>query len=636
MRPMIGRRARRAGGPQAGGAAADKPSCPGVRCLGDCTVPLPRLSPCLPCILPLRAWVAAWLLLVVLLAWPGAARAQAPLLLPEGATEVDAWPALRMLPDPDGRLDVQAVLGRLAEFDRPDTPHANLGPRRDAVWVQLPLVAGGGDGRWVLDIDYPPLNRIDVVLLRDGQPVARHLLGSAIGFDQRPMHSRTHAVELQLPPGVPHLLLLRVSTQSSMVLPITLSRPDAYHAREAGAQLLQGVLAGVALALLAYSLTHWFSLRDPMFLEYALLLAGVTVFFIAYFGIGQQHLWNTQTGLAAKVAPLGVLVALAGGGLFVASALQTRQKVPWAHRGLMALVMVSTLGLLASLTGALDYRQTQALATALGPMPMLVAIPVAYRQARGGDRVAFYMLLGWSAYMVGALCIAALLRGLLPANFWTQHLFQFASLLEMLAWTRVLGLRIAGIRRNAERTELERAALVTMAHTDALTGLPNRRGLQLALAAALPACQGTQGDQALALFLLDLDGFKPVNDRLGHDAGDVLLVQVGQRLRAQVRQGDLVARLGGDEFVIMAPGIPGEAEAMVLGRKLLDAFQQPFDVGGQVCRVGLTIGFALAPHDGIHADDLLKRADAAMYAGKQAGRHTVRRGGASVGLTFSS
>lgn len=596
-------------------------------------VPPPRLPLRLSCGSPLSAWAAVCLLLAVLLVWPGAARAQAPLLLPEGATEVDAWPAVRMLPDPDGTLDVQAVLGRLAEFRRSDTPHANLGPRRDAVWLQLPLVAGEGDGRWVLDIDYPPLNRIDVVLLRDGQPVARHRLGSAIGFDQRPMHSRTHAVELQLPPGVPHLLLLRVSTQSSMVLPITLSRPDAYHAREAGAQLLQGVLAGVALALLAYSLTHWFSLRDPMFLEYAMLLAGVTVFFVAYFGIGQQHLWNAQTGLVAKVAPLGVLVALAGGSLFVASALQTRRQVPWAHRGLMAVVLSSTLVFLASVAGALDYRQTQALATALGPMPMLVAIPVAYRQARGGDRVAFYMLLGWTAYMVGALCIAALLRGLLPANFWTQHLFQFSSLLEMLAWTRVLGLRIAGIRRNAERTELERAALVAMAHTDALTGLPNRRGLQQALAAALPSCQG---EQALALFLLDLDGFKPVNDRLGHDAGDALLVQVGQRLRAQVRQGDLVARLGGDEFVIMAPGIPGEAEALVLGRKLLDAFLQPFDVGGQACKVGLTIGFALAPHDGIHADDLLKRADAAMYAGKQAGRHTVRRGGASVGLTFSS
>lgn len=169
-----------------------------------------------------------------------------------------------------------------------------------------------------------------------------------------------------------------------------------------------------------------------------------------------------------------------------------------------------------------------------------------------------------------------------------------------------------------------------MARTGALTDLPNRRGLQQALAAALPA---SHAHHPLAVVLLGLDGFKPVNDPLGSDAGDDLLVPVGQRLRAQ---GDLVARLGGDECVIMAPGIPGEAEGLLLGRKLLDAFDQPFGVAGRACRAGLTIGVALAPHDGTRADDLPKRADAAMDAGKPAGRHTVRRVGAPAGLTFSS
>ena len=97
-----------------------------------------------------------------------------------------------------------------------------------------------------------------------------------------------------------------------------------------------------------------------------------------------------------------------------------------------------------------------------------------------------------------------------------------------------------------------------------------------------------------------------------------------------------VARLGDDGFVTTAPGIAGEAEALVLGRKLLEAFSQPFAVVGQTCRAGLTIGFALAPHDGLQADDLLKRADAAMDAGQQAGRHTVRRGSVPPALTFSS
>ena len=572
---------------------------------------------------------------LLLLAWLGLALGPAqagtdmPLQLQDRQGEVDAWPAVRMLVDAEGSLTPDAVLRRLVDFRVPDTPSANLGPRREVVWLSLPVLATDGDGRWVFSLDYPSIRHADLSVWRDGRPVALHRMGNAIAFDQRPMQTRVHAVELHLPPGIPHQLLLRVETKSAMLLPISLVKPALFHAKEASEQLLQGVLAGVALALLAYSLAHWGSLREPMFLEYALMIAGITTLFISCFGIGQQHLWSEQNGLLEKTAPLGVLLALTAGSLFITHALQIPNWSMRAHRVLMAIMAASLLGFLASLAGVLDYRQTQTLATALGPLPMLVAIPVAFTQARQGSRVAFYMLLGWLAYMGGALTLAALVRGWLPVDFWTQHVFQFASLLEMLAWMRVLSLRIAGIRRSAECTELEKAALVSLAHTDALTGLPNRRGLQLSLAQALPLCRG---ESAVAVYLLDLDGFKPVNDRLGHDAGDDRLVQVGQRLRRQLRHSDVVARLGGDEFVIMTTGITGEDEALVLGRKLLAAFDLPFEVHGQPVRVGLTIGFALAPHDGREAEGLLKRADAAMYAGKQSGRHTVCRGGASVGL----
>jgi diguanylate cyclase len=443
------------------------------------------------------------------------------------------------------------------------------------------------------------------------------------------MQTRVHAVELDLRPGLPHQLLLRVHTQSAMLLPIALVKPARFHAAEAGEQLLQGVLAGVALALLVYSLVHWGSLREPMFLEYALLIAGVAIFFITHFGIGQQHFWNEQTGLLAKAAPLGVLLASTAGSLFTARALQTRVKAHGVHRLLMLVSGLSALGFFASMADALDYRQSQSLATVLGPLPTLLCLSVALRQARQGVRAAVYILVGVLVYMGGALTMVAMLRGLLPVNFWTQHVFQLASLIEMMVWLRVLGLRIGGIRRDAERSELEKANLVSLVHTDALTGLPNRRGLQQALAQALPQCWN---ESAVAVYLVDLDGFKLVNDRLGHDAGDDLLVQVGQRLKRQLRHGDLVARLGGDEFVIMITGISGEDEALMLGRKLLNAFDQPFAVSGQHCRVGLTIGLALAPHDGRDAESLVKRADAAMYVGKQTGRHTVRRSPAAIGL----
>ena len=117
--------------------------------------------------------------------------------------------------------------------------------------------------------------------------------------------------------------------------------------------------------------------------------------------------------------------------------------------------------------------------------------------------------------------------------------------------------------------------------------------------------------------------------------GDKLLLDVASRLLALLRESDVVARLGGDEFVVMATGLPGDTEAQRLGRKLLDGFCAPFEVAGTRCNVGLTVGYAMSPLDGRDVGTLLKRADAAMYAGKQAGRNCLRRGGASAGLAWA-
>jgi diguanylate cyclase (GGDEF)-like protein len=555
--------------------------------------------------------------------------AQARVVLDDSASAVNAWPAVTALADPAGAWTLSDARQRAAAFAVPKGPEANFGVHRNALWLRLPLQVRGSDGRWTMQIDYAPLNRVDVYLLSQGKLVQQATLGNAQPFDARPVHSRAHALLLDLPAGE-HEIYLRVMTQSSMLVPISFLRRDAFLVQESSRQLLQGLAAGIALGLLAYSLAHWMSLRERLFGQYAAMLLGVAVFFLSYFGIGQQYLWPVPGGLIDKIAPLAVLLAVAAGSQFVSGALQIQRHSRWSHYGLQGVSLAAAAMLLASALGLLDYRQTQGLATVLGPLPMLVAIPVAYRLARAGDRVALLMLLGWTAYSLGVLTLAALLRGLLPVNFWTQHAFQLASLLEMAAWVRVLGVRIADVRLEAERVQLERQTLLTLAHTDALTGLPNRRGLQQAMSAALALIRA---DSVLAVFLLDLDGFKAINDRLGHDAGDELLVQVGQRLRQQLRNSDQVARLGGDEFVVIAAGLLGEADAQRLGAKLLGAFDLPFTLAGQSCRIGLTIGFALAPHDGRDGGDLLKRADAAMYVGKQAGRHCVRRGGASLAFT---
>lgn len=575
-------------------------------------------------------WFLALLVWLALLPLAALASPQA-LRLAASTPEVVAWPAIAMLADPGRTLTLGDVLRREAEFTRPGTPQANLGPRADAVWLRLPVqVDPADDGNWVLDIDYPPLDRIDVFVVRDGTAIAQATLGDHLRFDQRPLPSRSHAMRLTLPPGQPLTLFLRVQTRSSMVVPLRLLKAELFHALEAQVQLVQGLLAGIALCLALYALTQWLGSRESMFLHYAVAVAGVALFSFSVFGLGAQHLWPGNDWLTDNAAPFFVLFGLGGTALLVDRLLDVRQLAPRLSLALRGIAAVSFVVPVLFAAGVASYRQTALAATLLSPMPILLAAGLAWRRAREGDEAARYVLIGWSAYAFGVLLQAGLLRGVLPSNVWTQHAFQLGWLCEMTAFLRVLGVRVGAIRSQVLKAQHERELMTRVAHTDPLTGLPNRRGLDLALRDALSQASA---DQGLAVYVIDLDGFKAVNDRLGHDAGDALLAQAAARLRARVRGRDLVARLGGDEFVVLAQSIADEAVAWHLGEKLVEAFEQPFELQeGHACRVGLTVGFALAPQDGVQAADLLKRADAAMYTGKQAGKGTVRRGGASTGL----
>jgi len=166
--------------------------------------------------------------------------------------------------------------------------------------------------------------------------------------------------------------------------------------------------------------------------------------------------------------------------------------------------------------------------------------------------------------------------------------------------------------------------LTHLATHDALTGLPNRGVFMDRLDLAL-ATMRREGTDAVALFCLDLDRFKAVNDTLGHAMGDELLRQVAARLRAELRDTDTVVRLGGDEFAIIQPRLNHPHSADNLAQRLIDVLEAPFDLGGQHVHVGVSIGIAMAKGRGHpEAEVLLSDADTALHAAKRDGRGTFR------------
>ena len=167
------------------------------------------------------------------------------------------------------------------------------------------------------------------------------------------------------------------------------------------------------------------------------------------------------------------------------------------------------------------------------------------------------------------------------------------------------------------------AEVEQIAFQDTLTGLPNRSLLtdRLLQAMAMASRTGTM----LAVCFIDLDGFKAVNDRFGHAAGDRLLQVIGQRLQDCMRSKDTVARLGGDEFVLVLTQLHAESECQRILERVLRAVEQPVELGpGETGMVSASIGVAFCPKDGHDPDALMKRADAAMYAAKRAGKNAIR------------
>lgn len=202
-------------------------------------------------------------------------------------------------------------------------------------------------------------------------------------------------------------------------------------------------------------------------------------------------------------------------------------------------------------------------------------------------------------------------------------------MLMLSAAALALGMLIAGVVvRNIHRANLERERLATHDH---LTGLPNRTLLLDRIDQAI--LRARRQHTQVGLLFIDLDGFKAINDTLGHGVGDEMLKIIAQRLKGEVRAGDIVARLGGDEFIVGLLDASHRGQIERVSQKLLDAIAQPCFLAGRELALSASVGMCFFPDDGLDAKSLLKCADFAMYAAKQDGKNRVRRYSGGHGLT---
>lgn len=247
------------------------------------------------------------------------------------------------------------------------------------------------------------------------------------------------------------------------------------------------------------------------------------------------------------------------------------------------------------------------------------------------------LLVGTLQVMAAVAAVCVLVAWLL-AQFVTAPLWRMRHALERFAQEPQpmrdlpldrhdeLGDLARGIERMGQQIQTQLAELQDkqeelehLAQHDVLTGLPNRRFFMQRLTHAL--AQAARHPHELAVLFMDLDNFKDINDRHGHDAGDALLVALAQRLVEGTRESDTVARLGGDEFVLLVEGAAQREQLQALAQKLLLGLTQPVPWQGHTLVVGVSIGISLYPHDGTSAHDILSQADRAMYRIKSSGKN---------------
>ena len=437
----------------------------------------------------------------------------------------------------------------------------------------------------------------------DARSPARYLrVGLGFGFDA------------QLPPGRSELFL-RADSIDSAALALRLVPLADTGRLEGPAQHWLGLVHGFLLALVvAYGLL-WLSLRETSLLRYVAYVGSYLYMHLAYSGIAAVAVWP-QAPEVARFAILVGMTLFASAGLWFARDFLALAR--WAPRTDRAVAWFVRLALCAMAISVIADAPAAAVTIAFAYIMAFTVLMVVL----GGMGVRHHrmqartFLVASLASMVGAFVTTLAVMGRIPFNAMTFRAVEVGVMVEASIWALALGLRL---RRDRE----DGAQARQLAHHDALTGLCNRRGF-LERALPLHAASNRDGTQ-LALLLIDIDHFKAINDRHGHDAGDRALVAVADRLRALSRPDDIVARWGGEEFLLLLPDMPipiahDFAERL---RASLAAVAVALADGGEVrltASIGLAGGTASTSFDG-----LLREADAALYAAKQAGRDRVGR-----------
>jgi diguanylate cyclase len=593
----------------------------------------------------LLAWLCV--LAFVLLVAPGVLHpSPRPAVLAADAHEIDLSPHLELLADPEHRLDIGSVVG--AEGFQPAPPGGRLAGLSDAAfWLRFRLATDPAvRGPLVLEVGYPLLDHVELFEERPEGGFSRRESGDAVPFARRELAHPSPAFLIDPPGETPRNYYLRIRSTGGIQAPLRLLRHEAFVAHAATSQLVLGLFHGMLIVLAAMGLLLYALMRDRLFLLFAGFIGGYTLLQAALSGIAFALFWPEATIWASRAPP--VLVAISGllAAAFVRDFLESRIRLPRLDRLFVALNL--TAGAIVLVTTVIDVRWGIRLSVVYGAVLISSAVGGALLLAARGFRPARYFAGALSAFLVGMLIASLTHVGLLPYSNLTGQAMQTGALLLAVMIAIAISTRIRDLQQARARAaesaqkyltvlnqELERLVrdrtkaleskndeLKELAARDSLTGLLNHRAVIEQFHHALNSAYRYR--EPLAVIMVDIDHFKTVNDRFGHQAGDSVLMTLARLLLQNVRAADVCGRYGGEEFLLLLPkAVPGTAHE--LAERLRRQIHGLELAELQGTRVSASFGVAELDLEGppVSGDDLIRRADEALYQAKRLGRNRV-------------
>ncbi len=568
------------------------------------------------------------------------------------STEVPLAPAMRYVHDAEASGDLDSALqwlqqGRFAPL--PDG-RTSLGFQDGAFWFHARVLnRDNAETRWLLVQSYALSDRIDVYARYADGRVAFQAGGDHLPFGARSIRYRHPNFWVTLPRDEPVDLFVRVQSESSMQVPLSLFTPVAFAELSRDAQFVIGAYYGILLALFFYNMALWLSLRDASYFWYLFHLSAFGLVLFTLNGLGFEYLWPNSSWLSDRMVPLSICLAQIGMQQFARIFLGLRERWPRGDR--IGLGLIAFFALLGIASTWLPYHVSTPLASAAVLISIAWIAVVSIAIVRRGYAPAQLFLLAWAMFLLGTGLFVGVAFGMAPKNFVTEYGVQIGSALEMLLLSVALGHRYAQLRNENERIVREakeqlehkveqrtgelRSALVQLedAHArlressqrDALTGLHNRSHFRDRFDALLR--QAREHRRPLSLLMIDLDNFKLINDRYGHLIGDECLRWAARTLGHALRphHDALLARFGGEEFVVALPGLNLAAATQVAEDLRQHLREAPFRSSVHEIPVTASIGVhAIETLSVSGIDPLLQLADQALYRAKADGRDCVR------------